>query len=186
MEPTDEHGTIPCPSIYTAEWIESFTGDVGSIRFVSHENFGMKAKVLVYLAHEALPRNMLSTNSRSEAQHHKLQKRLKACDSGENLPRTLRSTSSQFTNDEYLADVYKNGVWLEWKGMFRGEFKEITIHPENYNIDGEVITRFRLIDEFFDEAKHGFIRSAGKLNLIIYRAVDWKEYRERLVELTTN
>lgn len=182
-EPTDEFGVVPCPSIYTGEWIESFTGDRGSIRFVSDERFELDSKVLIFLTEKNLPRRLMSTNSLSENQRRTAEKRREACTLTKGLPFTTPHTSSRFFDDRHLADQFKTGTWLEYRNFFHNELQVTTIFPQSYNIDGEIIPRDVFLSQFFDEAKHGAIRSAGS-ELIIYRAVNWKEYRSRLTNLT--
>jgi hypothetical protein len=182
-EPTDDEGAIPCPSIYKAEWIETFKGQGEEAEFSSDEKFALNSTVLVYLTDRELPRKLLSTNSRSEERRRAAEERSERCTLTKELPFTTPGTSSRFFDDQHLDEFYKTRTWIQYLGFFHKEFEVTTVFPQSYNVDGEVIPRDIFLSEFFDEARHGVVRSAG-YQLLIYRAVDWTEYKSRLMELT--
>lgn len=181
-EPTDIEGKIPCRKIYIGEWEENYTNDAGSIEFASHESFELGARMLVYLSSHEMPRKMMSTNSYSELRYKEREARLENCVKTRDLVFTMPGTSSKFIDEEHVAEVLKTGVWLEYLQFFGRDLETISIFPASYSIDGEIISREQFIKEFYDDYKHQVLRTAGGA-LRGFRAIDWKEYREKLIGL---
>jgi hypothetical protein len=179
-EPTDDEGKIPCKNIYKAEWEESYTNDVGSIVFASNVRFELGERALVYLSHETMQRKIVSTSTWAQRSENKRRARLEECKKTKGLLFTVGSTS-KFINEEHVADSFKTGVWVEKPNFWKLDLDVITVMPVAYNIDGEVIERERFINEFYD-GKYQVVRTAG-YELLIFRAVDWSEYREELIRL---
>jgi len=179
----DSEGVVPCGIIYEGVWVDSLTGDVGSIEFRSNQTLEVRGLYLVYLAGHLLPRKLMSTNSRSEAQRSNRIAREQLCERTQNMPRTI-FTSSKFVNEESIADEYKTGIWVEYPHFSDSALEEIVIMPTELSISGELISRDQLLDEFFDENKHQVIRTAG-YSLFIFKAVNWIEYCTALVALAS-
>ena len=177
---TDEQGDIWCGVLYEGNWVDNLTGDSGHVEFASKQVLKVRGLYLLYLAKNRLPRDLLSTNSMSEATRARRLEREKHCHRSEGLPRTVYKAAG-FVDETYLADEYKTGTWLEFPRFSENTLTEIVIKPTALSIDGEVIPRERFIHEHFDEYKHGVIRAAGD-QLIIFRAVDWSEYCNALVD----
>jgi hypothetical protein len=177
---TDEQGDVWCGVIYEAKWVDSLTGDSGRVEFSSKQVLEVRGLYLLYLAKSSLPRKLLSTNSRSEAERTRRLKREKLCNRTEQLPRTVYKAAG-FFDETHLAEDYKTGTWLEFPRFSDNALTEIVIMPTELSISGEVIPRDRFLNEYYDEYKHGVIRTAG-YQLIIFRAVDWTEYCSALIE----
>ena len=180
-EVTDAEGVVDCGTIYEGDWVDSLTGDSGAVVFTSKQTLEVRALYLVYLGQERLPRKLLSTNSMSEAHRSTQLAREQACHRSNKLPRTLFSPS-RFLNEEHVADEFKTGIWVEYPRFSKNEMREIVIMPSELSIDGEVLTRDRFLQEYYGEYKHQVMRTAA-YSLVIFRAVDWREYCAKLVEL---
>jgi hypothetical protein len=181
-EPTDAEGSIPCPYIYSGEWIENYTDDRDSlIRFASKEKFELNSNVLIFLTHKRLPRNIMSTNSRSEHSRLQREKRLENCEETKALPFTIAGTSSTFLDDQYMAEEYRAEKWLSYRSFFHHDLKVTTIYPQSYNVDGQIIERDVFLSEW-DSALHNAATTSG-YELIVYRAVKWKPYKEKILSL---
>ncbi len=177
---TDSEGRIWCGIIYEGDWVDSLTGDSERTTFMSKQVLEVRGRYLIYLAEDRLPRKLLSTNSRSEANRARLIERGKHCRRSKKLPRTIFK-ASKFVDETWLADDYKTGTWVEFPHFSESTLTEIIIKPTGLNIDAVVLTRDQFIDEFYDESKHQVIRTVG-YELIIFRAVDWAEYCAALVD----
>ncbi len=184
-EPVDQDGVVMCPSVYKAEWKDSLTGDEGEVRFASFQDFALNGVVLVFLSDEKLPRKLVSTNSLSEGLRQAEAKRREACTLSSQLLFTTPGTSARFVDGGLLPDKRKTGVWIEYQPFIHDGLKVSKIMPESFDIDGEVISKDTFITGFFREGKYGFVESAGH-ELLRYEAVNWAEYRARLIELIGN
>jgi hypothetical protein len=181
-EPTDAEGSVPCPNIYTGEWIENYTANKHSlVRFASEQKFELNSQALIFLKKRLIPRNMLSTNSRSDHGGLQRETRLEACEKTKALPFTIPGTSSTFLDDQYLAEKYRAEKWLPYLGLFHHDLKVTTIYPQSYNIDGRIIERDVFLSEW-DNALHNAASTPG-YELIIYRAVQWKPYKQIILSL---
>ena len=177
---TDEQEDVWCGVLYQGNWIDSLTGDSGRFEFTSKQVLEVRGLYLLYLAKSNPPRKLLSTNSHSEAgRAHRLE-REKLCQRTEKLPRTIYKAAG-FVDETHLVDDYKTGTWVEFPRFSENALTEILIMPTELNIGGEVIPRDRFLHEYYDEYKHGVVRTAGH-QLIVFRAVDWMQYCGTLIE----
>ncbi len=175
----DEYGDIQCGVIYEGSWIDSLTGDKGRIKFASKQVLEVRGVYLVYLANKPLPRRLASTSSWAESAREKRVGREKKCRRSRRLPQTIFH-ASKFTDEEAVADVFRTGIWVQMPYFSNNTLKEIVIMPTELKIGEDVISRERLIEEFFDEYKHQVIRTAG-WDQFIFKAVEWEEYCMALV-----
>ena len=178
---TDAEGVIWCGVIYEGQWVDSLTREAGVIEFVSYQVLEVRGLYLLYLADKRLSRRLLSTNSRSEAHRRHRLEREKLCERSVDLPRTVFRAAG-FVDETFLANESKTGVWLEFPYFSENTLTEIVIMPTGLSIGGEEIPRDRFLSEYHDEHKHGVVRTAGE-QLIIFRAVDWAEYCDELIEI---
>lgn len=178
---TDSEGVFPCGVIYEATWVDSLTSDTGTFRFTSQQILEVRGLFLLYLAKEAVPLRKSSTNSISEERAAKNGPRRLQCIQSIGLPKTnFRAT--KFINEEWVAETFKTGVWVEDPGFRKSDLDVVVIYPNELSIAGQTIPRERFLEEYFDESKHQVIRTAG-YSLIVFKAVEWSQYCAKLVEL---
>jgi hypothetical protein len=181
-EPTDEQGTIPCPFIYKGRWLDNFTNEAGIAEFASFEKLKIGETVLVFLSPEPPPRKLLSTSS---TQEHRYQERLKReanCHKTQNLPKTIKRTTSTFLDKTFSTEAAKAEEWLEKPPFLRNELNLTQVTPTVYRIDNVEIDRVTLLNQLSDENKHQVVVATG-WNIFGFHAVNWAEYREKIIQI---
>lgn len=170
----DKEGPIWCGTIYKAEWVDSLSGDTGVVRFVSRQKFLIRSHYLIYLGNNTPPRNLVSTNSISEAARQKRLKREKRCKRTKRLSRTV-FRAAKFPAIAYLSDEYRSGLWLESPGFWESDIPEIVITPTTYKVDDKEIDRIKAISGGPSSPDYQLLSSGGP-ELLIFRAAEWKQY----------
>lgn len=183
-EVQDSEGLISCGVIYSGRWLDSLSGDIGNLQFTSDQILEPTGRYLVYLGQSKLPRKIMSTNSWSERRRMQQLERRELCTRSNVLPGTIFE-SSKFIDERHVADNLKTGIWVKAPHFSKSPLEQIVIHPTSLRIGDVEMSRIELLTDHIDKPEFQVIRTAG-YSLLIFKAVDWKEYCTHLLEMSSS